>query len=190
MSEVLPCAASSERRGSFEEFAADFSRELRRLCWALTGDKNLGEDLAQVTLMKVWRAWPRIDGDPVAYAKKTAVNQSISWKRRRAWHGEVPTDEIVEASGRDQLYLVRPGGEAADNAAARIDVERLLGTLNAKDRAVVVARFLLDMGVDETAALLGCSPGTVKSRTSRALSKIRDQLQVTAAASDPRPREE
>lgn len=167
-----PGAASEE----FEAFVAGAQRELRRLCWALTGDRGLGEDLAQTTLEKVWRRWPSISGDPVAYARRVAVNESVSWKRRWAWRREIVRD--VAGEGQDSLAAADRDG--SDAAADRLGVEQWLAELPARYRAVVVLRYLLDMSIDETAAALDCSPGTVKSRSSRALNQLRAGLEAGA----------
>lgn len=170
VSRVLTPAGPAEQ---FDAFVSGAERDLRRLCWALTGDRGLGEDLAQTTFEKVWRHWTRIEGDPLAYARRVATNESVSWKRRRAWRAEVPHDfsNQPDAEGPAVGPVDQPDAVAAD-----LDVERWLATLPAKHRAVIVLRYLLDCSVEETAAALGCSTGTVKSRASRALDRLRTSL--------------
>lgn len=182
--------ANSRAGTDFDDFVVGVSRELRQLCWALTGDQGLGEDLAQVTLIKVWRSWRRIEGDPCAYAKKIAVNESISWKRRRAWHAEVVSEE-TDGDGAVGLARDVPGSPgAAELSSTRIDIERWLAALAPQYRAVIVLRFLLDLSVEDTAAVLGASTGTVKSRTSRALDKIRGGLKQSGRDGSPNDQEE
>jgi len=65
--------------------------------------------------------------------------------------------------------------EGSETVDGRLDLAAALAMLPARQRAVVVLRFYEDLSVEETAALLGCSPGTVKSRTSDALTKPRSR---------------
>jgi len=167
----------------FEDFVTEAQRDLRRLCWALTGDRGLGEDLAQTALEKVWRRWARIDGDPFAYARRVAVNESVSWKRRRSWRNEIATDLTTEshqsaATAWESSIVL---GAGAEGAVAGLDIERWLRRLPDKHRAVIVLRYLLDLSIEESAAALNCSPGTVKSRSFRALNQLRE----TIDAADP-----
>jgi RNA polymerase sigma-70 factor (sigma-E family) len=160
----------------FDAFVSSSGPGLRRLCWALTGDRSLGEDLAQAVLVKLWRQWTRIEGDRYAYARRIAVNESVSWKRRRAWHAERPTDLRADTTP------ARDG--SPEESLDRLDLERWLTGLSPRYRAVVVLRYLLDLSVEETAAVLGCSAGTVKSRTSRALAQLRERIPATARSED------
>ncbi|MFE0423022.1 SigE family RNA polymerase sigma factor [Streptomyces sp. NPDC058953] len=156
----------------FEAFVAARGPRLLRVAWLLTGDAHLAEDLLQTTLAKVWPKWPRIAGEhPEAYIRKTLVNTSTEWWRRR-WRGEVPHDVLPEP-GRGRA------GEA-DDAFARVDLEQSMAdavrSLPARQRAVVVLRFFEDLSVAETAATLGCAEGTVKSQSAKALKTLRSVL--------------
>ncbi|HYN74769.1 MAG TPA: SigE family RNA polymerase sigma factor, partial [Candidatus Limnocylindria bacterium] len=118
-------------------------------------------DLLQTALTKAWFAWPRIDA-PEAYVRKTMVTTYTSWWRRK-WRSEVPTQVLVE-----------PLGEALDVRLE--DRELLTSALDAlapRQRAVIVLRYYEDLTEVQTAHLLGCSVGTVKSQSSRALAKLR-----------------
>jgi RNA polymerase sigma factor, sigma-70 family len=138
------------------------------MCWALTGDFGRGEDLAQASLQRLWPRWASVSatGDPWPYLQRIAVSQAATWRRRR-WLGETP-------------WAVLPDrGDATDHAdsiAGRRTVQQWLDTLPPRRRAVIVLRFLVDLSVDETADRLGCSTGTVKSQTAKALGKLRDLL--------------
>jgi RNA polymerase sigma-70 factor (sigma-E family) len=150
----------------FTAFAEARQSALLRLGWALTGDRHLGEDLAQATLDRLWARWPRVSrrGDPWPYAQRVAVSLAATWWRRRWRHVEVVSGELPDAPG-----------DANEIAAAdtRDMVERWLATLPRRQRAVIVLRFLADLSVDETAETLHCSPGTVKSQTAKALDRLR-----------------
>ncbi|MEV6006706.1 SigE family RNA polymerase sigma factor [Streptomyces sp. NPDC051976] len=156
----------------FEEFVAARGPRLLRVAWLLTGgDTYMAEDLLQTVLARVWPKWQRIaEESPEAYVRKALVNTHASWRRRR-WHGEVPHDEV-------------PDTVAA--ASSDLDVEHVVAAavrrLPTRQRAVIVLRFFEDLSVEETAQVLGCRPGTVKSQSSKALRTLRGALVVGEAA--------
>jgi RNA polymerase sigma-70 factor (sigma-E family) len=147
---------------SFEEFVLDRSDRLLRTAYLLTRDHALAEDLLQTALAKAWAAWRRIDDSPDAYVRRILVNTYASWWRRR-WTHERPTDQVPERPGRDET----------DGHADRQDLFTALGQLPRRQQAAVVLRYYEQLSEAETAAVLGCSVGTVKSQTSRALAKLR-----------------
>lgn len=144
----------------FEDFVAARYDSLRRTAYLLTQDAALAEDLVQTVLAKCWLSWGRIK-DPGAYVHRTLVNTYIAWWRRR-WNNEHPTEELPESA--------HPGEDSLED---RADLGHALRRLPRKMRAVVVLRFYEDLSEAETAHLLNCSVGTVKSQTSRALAKLR-----------------
>jgi RNA polymerase sigma-70 factor (sigma-E family) len=153
-------------RDGFDEFVAARSTGLLRTAYLLTHDLGLAEDLLQTALAKAWFSWERIEGRPEAYVRRILVNTYSTWWRRK-WNGEVPSEELPETP----LHAAR-AGEAA-RADDRTDLWQALGRLPRRQRAVVVLRFYEDLSEAETAELLGCSVGTVKSQASRALAKLR-----------------
>ncbi|MFI6345035.1 SigE family RNA polymerase sigma factor [Streptomyces sp. NPDC050560] len=157
-------------RPSFEEFVSACGRRLLRAAWLLTGDAHLAEDLLQTVLAKMWPKWHRLaDQSPEAYARKALINTFSSWWQRR-WRGEVPYGRL-------------PDSVTAD-AFATVDLEHALAAalraLPPRQRAVVVLRYFEDLSVAETAALLGCGPGTVKSQAAKALRTLRGSPAVTS----------
>ncbi len=126
---------------------------------------RLAEDLVQTTLERVWPHWQRVAGDrdPDAYVRRVMVNTYSSWWRRK-WRGEQPTSDLPEIT-------------TADDDFARADLtdalRRLLPTLPPRQRAVLVLRYYEDLTETATADVLGCSVGTVKSQTSKALARLR-----------------
>ncbi|MFF2848024.1 SigE family RNA polymerase sigma factor [Streptomyces sp. NPDC058001] len=153
----------------FEEFVTARGPRLLRAAWLLTGDAHLAEDLLQTVLAKVWPRWKRIaDQNPEGYVRTALFNTYASmWQRR--WRGEIPHGELPEVAERDDAF-------------ATVDLERTLvealRQLPPRQRAVVVLRYFEDLGVAETARVLGCRPGTVKSQTWKALGVLRAQLAV------------
>jgi RNA polymerase sigma-70 factor (sigma-E family) len=149
----------------FREYVVARSPALTRAAWLLTGDRTAAEDLVQNALVRMWSRWARIerDGSVDAYARRVLVTTYINGWRRR-WRGEVPTE-------------VLPDGPAATDAHAatdlRLSVRRALAELPPRQRAVVVLRYFEDLTEAQTADALGCSVGTVKSQTARALARLR-----------------
>jgi RNA polymerase sigma-70 factor (sigma-E family) len=149
----------------FVEFAAAISPRLRRTAYMLCGDWHTAEDLVQITLAKVFVSWHRISrrGAAPAYATRTLVNAYLAGRRvKRA--REVVTDILPE-------QLVEPA-----EPELRMLVLEALAALPPGGRAVVVLRYWEDLSVEQTAAVLGCSPGNVKSQAARALSRLRAHL--------------
>jgi RNA polymerase sigma-70 factor (sigma-E family) len=149
----------------FAEFASAASPRLRRMAFLLCGNWHTAEDLAQTALAKVFAAWPRIRRQEAvhAYATRTLVNTFLADRRLRR-SGEILTDRLPEF----------PAGEPTPET--RIVVLDALATLPPRSRATVILRYWADLNVEQAAAVLGCSPGTVKSTTSRALSRLKDVL--------------
>ncbi|MEU6850589.1 SigE family RNA polymerase sigma factor [Actinacidiphila alni] len=151
----------------FEEFVAARGPRLLRVAWLLTGDPHLAEDLLQTVLARVWPKWHRIaDDSPEAYVRKALVHTHASWWRRR-WRGEVPHGELP-----DRPQPADPYGD--------VDLEQVLAAaireLPVRQRAVVVLRYFEDLSVADTAEVLGCTEGTVKSQASKALRALRGRL--------------
>ena len=150
----------------FADFVRHRSTPMLRSAWLLTGgDWALAEDLVQTALGQTWRHWDRVAemDAPGAYAHKAMVNAFLSWRRLR-WTGEIATAEIPE-----------PGSDTGGfrRVDMRDSLRRALGELTARQRAVVMLRYFEDRSEAETAAIMGCSVGTVKSQASKALARLR-----------------
>ena len=154
-------------RESFDDFVATRSTRLLRTAYLLTHDRALAEDLVQTSLAKAWFSWGRIEGRPEAYVRRIMVNTYSSWWRRR-WNGEEATADLPER-GAGQGF--RPAEDV--RVDDRTDLWRALARLPRRQRAVVVLRFYEDLSEAETAEIMQCSVGTVKSQASRALAKLR-----------------
>ena len=147
-------------RSGFADFVSASSPRLLRTAYLLTHDRHSAEDLLQSTLAKTWVAWPRIDGDPEPYVRRILATTYVSWWRRRSSH-EKPTDQMLETAAE------------SPDADERVDLWAALGRLPRRQRAVVVLRYWDDLPEAEVARALGCSIGTVKSQSSKALAKLR-----------------
>jgi RNA polymerase sigma-70 factor (sigma-E family) len=141
---------------------------LVRYATAMCGDPNEAEELVQSALVRVAVRWPlvRDKDNPDGYVRRAIVNGYLTtWRRVRSRETRVaePPEVVVdtdEAAGVDDVMTVR----------------RSLATLPPRQRAVLVLRYLEDRSEQETADLLGCSVGTVKSQASKALAKLRGAL--------------
>ena len=147
---------------AFDEFVLARSSGLLRTAYLLTHDHALAEDLLQTALAKAWFAWERIDQHE-AYVRRILVTTYATWWRRR-WNGEHPTDELPEAGGSP---------DPTEAAGQRHDLWSAMERLPRRQRAVVVLRYFEDLTEVQTAQVLGCSVGTVKSQASKAFAKLR-----------------
>jgi RNA polymerase sigma-70 factor (sigma-E family) len=156
---------------AFDEFVVARSPALLRTAYLLTHDLQLAEDLLQTALTKAWFAWNRIDGDPEPYVRRILVTSSVSWWRKH-WTHETPTTVLPE-----------PTRETEEQVEVH-DLMQALGRLPRRQRAVVVLRFVEDRTEAETAVLMGCSVGTVKSQCSKAMAKLRADVAFDVPADE------
>ena len=138
---------------------------LRSTAYLLCGDWDRASDHVQEGLIRVYVAWPRLvrHGSELAYARKAVVSAFLDSTRKRSSTERPASEHPDRASGEDVASAV------ADRAALMAALARLPG----RQRACVVLRYFEELDVRETAAALGCSEGTVKSQTSRALASLR-----------------
>ncbi len=163
------------RRERFDEFAASATTRLWRAAYLLVGDYHLAEDLTQDVLARVYVAWPRINGDPYGYAYRAMANAAANQRRWTSRHPEVPL-----SSGTREAVIP----DAADAVVAHAELIAVLGQLPARQRAVVVLCYFLDLTETDTADALNVSVGTVKSQHARAVGHLRDLLGEDLAALD------
>ncbi|HEY8456683.1 MAG TPA: SigE family RNA polymerase sigma factor [Actinopolymorphaceae bacterium] len=162
----------------FSAYVAARQKALVRTAYLLTGDQHSAEDLVQTALARTYASWHKIKdkGAVDAYVRRAIVNEHKGWWRR-AWRRlERSSAEVPEPTGQS----------VPDHAATSADREHLwelVLTLPPRQRAAVVLRYFEDLSEAETAKALGCSVGTVKSQTSRALASLRRQLDDAAATS-------
>lgn len=158
-------AGQSANDAEFAQFARIAYRSLLRTTRLLTGDPHAAENLAQAALRVYlhWE-WASTWESPHACTHKVVVNLYATSRRRR-WHTDVPY-----AAAQDRVKE----GDMAHGADDKVELAYALHRLPRSQRTVLVLRFYEDLSVEEAAKLLGCSPGTtVKSRTNRALERLR-----------------
>ncbi|MEY9928130.1 RNA polymerase sigma-70 factor (sigma-E family) [Catenulispora sp. GP43] len=162
----------------FGELVAGRSHELRRVAYLMCGDWHQAEDLVQTAFVKLYCAWGKVNrrDDLDAYLRKTLLHVCIDEKRRgwrrREWPTSAPPDlpdrSPVPVHDRDLLVTglrrIAPG-----------------------QRAVLVLRYWEDLDIEQTARVLGCSTGTVKSQTARGLVALRAVVADLVPADAPGP---
>jgi RNA polymerase sigma-70 factor (sigma-E family) len=151
--------------GEFAEFVAGHSRDLLRAGWLLTGDWALAEDLVQTALAATWPRWSDLTraDRPKIYVRRVMVTTFLRWRRRR-WNGEISTGRLPDHPGL---------GDGLAQVDVRASVADALAVLPPRQRVVVVLRYFADLSEAETARVMGCSAGAVKSHSARALSRLR-----------------
>jgi RNA polymerase sigma-70 factor (sigma-E family) len=154
---------------AFVEFAQAARDRLRRTAFLMCGDWDQASDHVQEGLIRVYVAWPRLTraGGEHAYARRAVASAFLDHARRRS-----STEVSAEADPN------RPSPEdVAASVTARAALVAALAGLPPRQRACVVLRYFEDLSVADTAAALGCSEGTVKSQTSRALASLRSTFE-------------
>ena len=154
------------REAEFSEYVAARLPALRRLALLLCQDWHRADDLVQTAITKLYVHWPRARAaaNMDAYVRAIVVREFIN-DRRSGW--------IRRVTLSDQLPDRAAPGPDAD---AVLDVAAAMRALPPRQRATIVPRFYLDLTVEQTAELLGCAQGTVKSQTAKALDTLRREL--------------
>jgi RNA polymerase sigma-70 factor (sigma-E family) len=161
---------------AFVEFAQTARGRLRRTAYLLCGDWDRASDFVQEGLIRVYVAWPRLvrNGREHSYARKAVVSAFLDHARRRS-SKERPVEADPSAPSDEDVAGV---------VATRAMLMQALAALPPRQRACVVLRYFEDLDVAATAALLGCTEGTVKSQTSRALFSLRARLENSSLGDD------
>lgn len=150
----------------FTAFVVARGPALRRMAFLMTGDWHRAEDVTQSALARLYAVWPKVDLlGAEDYARRIVVRTVVD-SRRRFWSRERPSATLPDLGGPE------------DQADSRVDLLRALALLPAEQRAILVLRFWEDLSVNQVAGVLALSAGTVKSRTARALARLRSVLGV------------
>ncbi|MCX5207365.1 SigE family RNA polymerase sigma factor [Streptomyces sp. NBC_00237] len=166
----------TRRDAEYLEFATVRGGHLyRSACLLTSGDTYFAEDLTQETLGRMYALWGRVSriDNPAAYAQTVLVRTFLTQQRRRSSterpFGEVPDGADVAGGAGGS------GGSGAD-PELRVTLLQALGRLAPKDRAVIVLRYWEDRSIEETADAMNVSSAAVRTRSVRALAKLREQL--------------
>ncbi|MET8974681.1 SigE family RNA polymerase sigma factor [Streptomyces sp. NPDC004539] len=155
------------RADGYAEFAAARTGQLyRSACLMAAGDTYLAEDLVQEALGRIYVRWGRVSraDNPAAYAQTVLTRVFLAHRRRRS-SGERATATLPDL----------PAAQEPD-APLRLTLLEALARLSAKDRAVVVLRYWEDRSVEETAQAMQTTSAAVRTRSTRALRRLRELL--------------
>lgn len=165
------CSLAPALAPSLDADAERFVRAVMpRLVGALTirlGDRAIAEDLAQEAFARAWADWPRVAAmeNPVGWVYRVAFNLTASHWRRRA--AQRRAERRVPAADP-------PDDDGQVRSADAMVLREAIGRLSDRQQQVVILRFYLGCSVEETAAVLGVTTGTVKTQSSRAMTHLRD----------------
>jgi RNA polymerase sigma-70 factor (ECF subfamily) len=176
--EELVERAKRGERDAYEEIVRRHQNIAFRTAWVITGSAADAEEAAQDAFVKAYRALDRFRADaPLRPWLLTIVANEARNRVRSAGRRERLALRVAEER--------RPGGAVPSPEAALLDLEQrgelleAVAALPDNDREAIACRYLLDLSEEETAAALGCPRGTVKSRLSRALDRLRERLEAT-----------
>ena len=160
-------AERAARDEEFTAFVAATAPGLRRTAFLMTRDWHLAQDLTQITLAKMYSAWPRVRqvGNLPAYSRRVLLNAVFDQRKRRS------DSEVVLAEVPD-----RPGRRADEGADLHVALLDALATLPLRDQAIVVLRHWEDQSVETVAEILGVSVSVVKMQNLRSLGRLRALL--------------
>lgn len=155
-----------------EFFSARFDRA-RRIAYAMCGDWVEAEELAQNGFVRLYSHWPRIaHQNPEAYLRTVLTRLFLDTRRR----------------GRKREQLVAEPPEHAATSTDSVDDRQPLITalqqIPPRQRAVLVLRIVQDLSIEQVAAAMRCSKGTVKSQTARGLTALRAAYELVMADSE------
>mgnify|MGYP003377569695 CR=1 FL=1 len=160
-------------RADFDAYVRARWTPLLRTAMLLTADRHAAEDLVQETLVKAASHWHRVDPATAdAYVRRILFTRSVDawrWRRRQP--------DPVEPGSADGPVA----GDASTGVDSRLTLAQALGRLTPRQRAVLVLRYYEDRSEAETARVLDCSVGTVKSQTNYALGRLRTLAPELAA---------
>jgi RNA polymerase sigma-70 factor (sigma-E family) len=171
--------AKPDRDAEFTEYVSARQAWLRRVAFLLCGDWHRADDLVQSAITRLYAYWHKarradnLDG----YARRTLVNAYLA-EQRSGWAKWT----VLHRFGSGEAAIAPEPEPAAvpGDLELGLDLKTALAKLPPRQRATVVLRFYCDLSIEQTAQVMGCSAGNVKSQSSRALATLRNLL-------DPNP---
>jgi RNA polymerase sigma-70 factor (sigma-E family) len=150
---------------TYREFVAARLDGWRRTAYLVCRDWHVADDLVGTVIEKLYRRWTKLGhvGNLDGYVRGMLVRAWLD-ELRRPWRREVSVADV-----RDVPRVGVPQSAVLD----RMVLSDLLDSLPAGKRAILVLRFYCDLSIEDTAAVLGIAPGTVKSQTTRGLEAMR-----------------
>ena len=160
-------------RREFAEFAAARGSALIRVAYVLTGEQHAAEDLLQTALTRAAARWGRIHTAPEAYVRQIMYREQVSSWRRRARRREACMANVPD----------RAAAAPDISAETRLSLHQAVLALPPGKRAVLVLRYFEDLPEAQVASILGCSVGTVRSQTHKAVTQLRAALAAVGLTS-------
>jgi RNA polymerase sigma-70 factor (sigma-E family) len=167
----------------YTEYVVAKSAWLRKIAFLLCQDWHRADDLVQTSITKLYINWRRardsenLDG----YVRAIVVNTFLSEQRSPWWRRVTPFQDR-DGSENPAGGAAGVGAGAGRDLDLGLDLGDALAAIPPRQRAAVVLRFYCDLSVEETAAALHCSAGTVKSQTARGPAALRRRLAPRRAA--------
>lgn len=158
---------------AYREYVTARMDSMRRVAYLLCRDWHTADDLVSITITKLYRHFPRVKDDErlEGYVRRIMLRTWLD-ERRRPWRREQPLAEMPELGETTRYGVVD-----------RAPLLELLEHLPPRQRAAVVLRLYCDLSVADTADILGCTTGTVKSQTARGLDALRLRAPGTTSRS-------
>lgn len=168
----LVLQAQSGDRAALEALLESVQRSLYRYLLGLTGDRSFAEDVLQESLVRIYRKLRWLD-DPALFrpwAYRIASREAFRFLERRGTTQQREVeDSALDAVAGTATGVPEPG-----------DLERLISQASPASRAVLLLHYQDDLTIEEVAAVLGISAGTVKSRLAYGLRRLRQTIKRTA----------
>lgn len=167
-STLIRLAANGDA-AAWEPLVLAHQQAVFRLAYLLLGDADDAEDIAQETFLRAWKALKRFDSSRPLRPWLLSIAANLSRNRRRSVGRYVAA---LTRAFRDEPKAMPLEEKSAQHTEAN-DLWRAVQNLEARDQQIVYLRYFLDLSIAETAEVLQIAEGTVKSRLSRALEKLR-----------------
>ncbi|MGE5673039.1 MAG: RNA polymerase sigma factor [Mycobacterium leprae] len=175
----LIARCQSGDRVAFEELFHLYSDDVFRFAYLVVRDTPLAQDVVQESFLKVFRSIGNFQfrSSFKSWLYRVAVNEAITLLRRR----KVKEDLAATPEGQHgNVAISNTRDWQPEEAALESEERRLLrwaiGQLDPVHRSVVVLKYFHDFSDTEIAAVIGCPPGTVKSRLHRARELLRNAM--------------
>ena len=161
--------------GAYEELVRLHSDIAFRIAYLAVGNAADAEEVAQEAFVKAFRALASFrPGSPFRpWLLRILANEASNRRRSAGRRAHLESRAVNEALIGDIAPSPETVAEALDE---RRELLRAVNGLGEDDRAVILHRFVLELSVEEAAAALGCAEGTVKSRLSRAVGRLRERM--------------
>ncbi|BCB78336.1 SigE family RNA polymerase sigma factor [Phytohabitans flavus] len=157
----------SEDDRAYVEYLSARLPWLHRTAYLLCGDGDRADDVVQMTAIAMYAHWGKVrEAENMDAYVHRMLFRSFLRVRRHAWSRVLLLNRLPD----------RPTGGDGHGVEERDNVLRALEQLPKGQRTVLVLRYFSDLSVEDTAAVLGCSTGTVKSQTTKALANLRNLI--------------